>query len=387
MVPRLFQKLFDFLVASAPLRERALKYSTHRLLYLALVAIPVSIAHIPIFWFGVTVEQEVERVWKTGIIHAHLTLSSLMLLLVLGRYYVARTQRQGGWLCALQYLGIFTVMGSGIAVTTLDQLVRSEITPFLISCIVFSIIFRIEPALSLTVYVISYTFYGLAVRLVQPDTIILSSNLANGITAVGIGISLSLILWNSFVRNVEQEAYIKQQQQEIRVKNQELKRLAAIDPLTGLLNRRSFEEAVANEISRMRRDGDPSCIAVIDIDDFKYVNDKYGHPVGDELLQGLAELMTSTLRANDLLSRWGGEEFILFFAQTTLEQAERIAERLRESIASERFHIHEHVLHVTASFGLAAVDVSAKDPFVESYSRADQALYAAKGAGKNRIAG
>ncbi len=165
-------------------------------------------------------------------------------------------------------------------------------------------------------------------------------------------------------------------------RTRQLRELAARDPLTGLYNRRHFNEVIARSFSEVRRyDVDLSCI-MIDLDDFKAVNDAFGHHVGDELLVMTAATITSQLRASDIPARFGGDEFIVLLPQTDVERAEVLGGRIVESFAEA---VRASLPHVDAglSLGIASVhSVEATDP--ESLIRAvDRALYEAKAAGKN----
>ncbi len=159
-----------------------------------------------------------------------------------------------------------------------------------------------------------------------------------------------------------------------------LEELAFVDMLTDLPNRRRCEQALQGLIARHHRYGEPLTVCLWDVDHFKQINDTFGHEQGDQVLRALARLGQQTIRATDLLGRWGGEEFCLLLPRTTLAEAAALAERLRQRVMNERM-IQEYP--VTASFGLA--EYHAAETPVSLLRRADQALYAAKAAGRNRV--
>jgi diguanylate cyclase (GGDEF)-like protein len=159
-----------------------------------------------------------------------------------------------------------------------------------------------------------------------------------------------------------------------------LERLAVTDPLTGLANRRGGERSVASEIARARRQRTALSCIFIDIDRFKRINDTYGHQAGDRLLRDISDLLRRTLRAYDILVRWGGEEFLLILPGVTLEQARKLAERIR--VAVERLDT-QGLGEVTISAGTAALDGSYD--FETMLMAADRRLYEAKASGRNAV--
>jgi diguanylate cyclase (GGDEF)-like protein len=174
--------------------------------------------------------------------------------------------------------------------------------------------------------------------------------------------------------------------EQIRTQNEELHRLATRDPLTGCLNRRAFFEKLATAIEQARESGQPLGCIMTDIDHFKQFNDKYGHAIGDLVLQAVARCLAAGVRSEDLLCRYGGEEFTIVLIGMTAEKTAEAAERLRVDIES---HAGTAVrsspgLAVTSSFGVAALtgEVDTADLMIE---RADLALYAAKHGGRNRV--
>lgn len=158
---------------------------------------------------------------------------------------------------------------------------------------------------------------------------------------------------------------------------------ARTDALTGLLNRRAFDEALIRTVSAWRRRACPFSLVILDVDDFKLVNDQYGHAVGDDLLQQLASLLTRSLRDMDLLARIGGEEFAVVLPVTNASEAVVPAERLRQAVASRKFEIQGQNLAVTISAG--STSVQPNDDVASVIRRADAALYAAKASGRNIV--
>ncbi len=160
---------------------------------------------------------------------------------------------------------------------------------------------------------------------------------------------------------------------------QELHRMAITDELTGAFNRNHFNQVISQEISRDRRYEKSCGLLMIDIDHFKAINDSYGHAVGDEVLRKVAQVLSQSLRANDTLIRWGGEEFVVVAIELDEESLEPLCEKLRQGIEVESF---APVGAVTVSIGATLYrDGDTQDALL---SRADTALYEAKESGRNR---
>jgi len=171
---------------------------------------------------------------------------------------------------------------------------------------------------------------------------------------------------------------------EIQRQNKELHYLATRDPMTGCLNRRSFNEKFAESFANARsQDVELTCI-MVDIDHFKLVNDNYGHGVGDDVIKMLASILLSSTRDEDIVSRYGGEEFCIILPGLDVDEAVSIAERIRLKIKKDSISTFESGPHITASLGVSSIYDHAKDP-AELNDQADQALYVAKESGRNRV--
>lgn len=164
----------------------------------------------------------------------------------------------------------------------------------------------------------------------------------------------------------------------------EIQQLATEDPLVRCYNRRYFTSYAKKELDRALRYQRPLSIIMIDIDHFKAINDRYGHLVGDEVLIVFAERMKPLLRSTDIFARYGGEEFVILLPETKLEDARKIAERLR-IIAAEPFLIDQRELKISISLGAASLDSGANVQIETLVDRADQALFSAKENGRNQV--
>ncbi|MEW6314375.1 MAG: GGDEF domain-containing protein [Pseudomonadota bacterium] len=155
------------------------------------------------------------------------------------------------------------------------------------------------------------------------------------------------------------------------------------DQLTGMLNRRGLEESMQREVARAERQKKSLCVAVLDLDNFKRLNDTYGHQAGDEALQHLSAVLKATMRPTDVVARYGGEEFVILLPETPLEEAGKVITRLQREL-TKRFFLHDNEkLLITFSAGVAAYASGESQESV--IQRADQAMYQAKKQGKNRV--
>ncbi|MDD5717111.1 MAG: diguanylate cyclase [Sulfuricurvum sp.] len=169
-------------------------------------------------------------------------------------------------------------------------------------------------------------------------------------------------------------------QSQLEIKNRTLSKLSNLDHLTKIYNRRCTERALSKELSRAKRYEKPLSILILDVDNFKNINDTYGHNAGDKVLKNIAKIISEMVRESDHFGRWGGEEFCLITPETPIENAAILAEQIRKEL--ETFDFHEPH-KVTCSIGVAQCDPQEKSERL--VARADQALYRAKTSGKNCV--
>nr|WP_243633814.1 GGDEF domain-containing protein [Motiliproteus coralliicola] len=165
--------------------------------------------------------------------------------------------------------------------------------------------------------------------------------------------------------------------------SKEFERLAKYDPLTKLSNRRDAMDKIQHEYNRMKRNDEPLSIMLADIDHFKEINDEYGHDAGDYVLMSLAGFFKNQCRSQDIVARWGGEEFLFILPQTDIEQAQHFANKLLEKVRWHRVIYNRADISCTLSFGISHLH---KDTSIEqSLREADIALYQAKNAGRDQV--
>jgi diguanylate cyclase (GGDEF)-like protein len=180
-------------------------------------------------------------------------------------------------------------------------------------------------------------------------------------------------------------AKVKREFELQKLKN-ELIKLASIDPMTGLYNRRHFKNVSSHHFSLAQRNSSEISVIILDIDKFKTINDTYGHKVGDDVIISLAELLKSRQRKSDIISRFGGEEFVVLLPFTKLEDATNLAEKIRETVQEQKVKIDDEIeIQFTVSIGVSNVDIKNEINVEKSLIRADEALYEAKQNGRNKV--
>jgi two-component system cell cycle response regulator len=178
---------------------------------------------------------------------------------------------------------------------------------------------------------------------------------------------------------------LDEKNRELEVANKRLRKLSITDGLTELFNHRHVQTLLHDEFERSHRSGELIAVAMLDLDRFKNVNDTYGHPTGDVILYETAHILRDTAREVDMVGRYGGEEFIVILPSTDEEEAARFAERIRHAVESHEYRDEATLVRMTVSCGVASFPAPGVDSPEALLKRADEALYAAKTGGRNRV--
>lgn len=165
----------------------------------------------------------------------------------------------------------------------------------------------------------------------------------------------------------------------------QLSDLATLDFLTGIYNRRHFYELAEKEISRTERLNKQLSLIILDLDEFKLINDTLGHSAGDFVLTFIVHLFQKRLRKYDIIGRFGGDEFLILLPETGIDEARALAEELRSAMEQSEIHYEDQIIKITASFGVANLSLEDSSPFEDLVKRADKAIYIAKDSGRNRV--
>jgi diguanylate cyclase (GGDEF)-like protein len=300
-----------------------------------------------------------------------ITLGCILLLVV--EYALSRTRH----FSVAALLAVGTVLGATfVTVIVNPQDLRS--TSFLI---LGGLIGSLFLSVRTTALVFFLTFMGL---LLLP-TFVAGFSFSNDLNTLFFILTVGGLVVMASILRQRYVAQIDWQTQQLVESQAQLRELSIRDPLTGLLNRRRGWELLEAEIVRSDRYQQDLCVIMLDIDNFKTINDTQGHLAGDLVLTTVAKIAGEIVRSIDHLFRWGGEEFLVVLPNTKLEAALYIAERLREAITRIPIQISSRELNVTASFGVTRKDENTPD-LETLVARADQAMYVAKHLGRNRVA-
>ncbi len=191
----------------------------------------------------------------------------------------------------------------------------------------------------------------------------------------------ALLAWRGYRIEVQMEKKLTARNESLEAALKQISHMARTDPLTGLWNRRAFEEMAAREMERAARNGEPLALAMADIDHFKPLNDRHGHSAGDDVLKEVAAMLQAALRDVDMVCRWGGEEFLCLLPASDKAAARRAMDQVRRQLAVRPLEVDGESFTVTMTYGIAAVHGDLK----AAIAAADAAMYEGKRAGRNRI--
>jgi len=249
---------------------------------------------------------------------------------------------------------------------------------FIANLIIFSAVIMLRFPLNLPVYLIPFLTYLGGLVTFQHNSELLISNSINGLIFFLAVILISTGIYNYHWEEITKNIVLE----EINLK---LNYMSSHAPLTGLLNRRSFGIKVAEKMKIITETKELATLIWVDIDHFKHVNDKFGHPIGDIVLKEVSHILIEHIKTTDLVTRWGGEEFIIFLFQTSIDETYALANKIRLAIQNKVILADEFQIQITASFGVSLLKDNFSDSFDTSYKAADAALYKAKNQGRNQV--
>ncbi len=357
--------------------------NVRRIRLAALIAIPLELSLVLQLLIPLA-QGQVYEAWKMTVLYFHVCFTVVMGLTALAAHLLRNHKTCGKRIKALTILFAASIQGTGILVSILGQRAMGGVIAYLLACIVTGVVLLIRPASAVILYLLSYMAFCVMVGVTGSPSDTVMNHQINGVFGAGIGAFLSILMWNYHYVNLRQKARIDSQQRELEHKNRELEKMAFFDWLTGLPNRRFFDRHIEGTLDRRHHDA-VDCLILMDIDHFKQINDTFGHPAGDEVLCKCADVLAASIRRTDLISRLGGEEFLILLPETNLQVGTGVAEKLREGIEKLVVRIDGDEIRVTASFGVALLRHDLAGGGKNYYATADEALYRAKQNGRNRV--
>jgi diguanylate cyclase (GGDEF)-like protein len=323
--------------------------------------------------------------WQTTQIWINIVMMIFILVFHFSIKAALKQEKPSFFAKLVPYIGFVALMAFSFASTANDQQISGSITTYVMICLICGALFLIRPFHSILLYTASFAALIIVNSYITSEAAIRTSNSINAFSMTVLSVLLSVILWHNNRTNVLQAYQIRTQQKLLEKTNVDLHKLAYYDPLTDLPNRRYLNDILQKETALIQRKSHESCLIMLDLDYFKFVNDKHGHPVGDKLLVEISSLLMQNIRIYDTLCRLGGEEFMILLPQTTLEEAVAVAHKLLNVISSEPFVIDDKSVSITTSIGVSRLTKDADATLIEQYTHVDMALYKAKRDGRNCV--
>lgn len=321
---------------------------------------------------------------KGHIIEYTITHSVLVFIALIGAHFAYDYHKNGKFTLfpqiSFQFLqaAFLILFISGIAyINALDQATTSSITIYISFIIIISIVTVMELKYAIITFLIPHLLFIVGMFLYQEDSALRLFNIINGSTFMLTSIVISFIIYNNFFQLTKNRILLEEA-------NNRLEHLSNTDSLTKIYNRRFGLKRLSEEISRSNRTNHDLAVMLVDIDDFKNINDTFGHVAGDYTLSSFTRVIESQLRKEDVFMRYGGEEFLVILPETNQDGAMVVAEKIRNMIASSIFSYQDKEYQITVSIGIAMYPKKRVDEVNTLIDIADKNLYTSKRNGKNQ---
>jgi len=386
---RLRATLRQWLQEGNTVADAARRLSLSHIRAAAGVMVGLNLAHIVVFLWVMTPTDPVHTRWAQGVAYTHGAMAVFMLVAGGLAHHGLRghlTPRPIRWLPEAVALGVLVW---AVALTVIDQAVTTNISAYLNACAGVAIVLLLRPLHAFALFLVAWSLLAWGLGQAPSTPASLLTNQVNAATASVLALTVSVLLWRKFTQTELLQRALTDSNRTLRQQQLALEALATRDPLTALLNRREFLRLAEQELARAQRDQTPLSLLMIDLDHFKAINDAFGHPAGDAVLQHVANLMTQSIRQTDRVARFGGEEFVVLLPNTDAVSARVLADKLRRCLADTPApgapHGPGQPTPVTTSVGLVCLPAGQTLPLNLLLARADQALYLAKTLGRNRV--
>ncbi|GAB4089573.1 GGDEF domain-containing protein [Hydrogenophaga soli] len=365
----------------AQVQAAAARRNLHVLGVAAWVLLALNGVHVLVFSL-LRFDLPQQTAWAHQIAWAHASMAVLMVA-VGGLTRRAQAQPEvgnlGRWLPEVTSLGVLLW---AVALTLMDQAIGSGISAFINASLAVGMVLLLRPRTTLLLQLSAWLVLALLLGWTTDDPARLTTLRMNAATACALALLVSTLLWRRYVQAELLQRALADTNRQLEQQRAELETLATRDPLTGVFNRREFVHRAQQALAQAQRHGHELAVLMVDLDHFKSVNDRFGHPVGDEVLRQVTRLMLQNVRQTDCLARLGGEEFALLLPCTPASNALHLADKLRQKLADTP--IEPLGEPITASLGLSCLTAGQQLTLDTLLQRADQALYRAKELGRNR---
>lgn len=256
---------------------------------------------------------------------------------------------------------------------------------FMLISVLIGVISLMRPEILVPLYAGSYVVFLWMMSQSGVNSADVPGIMILGLAAPLLAILASTMIWHQYARNVILRRQLSRTNSILMERHKEMEYQAEHDALTGLYNRGEFMRIAERELEKASKMAAHTCVIMLDVDHFKKINDNYGHPTGDEVLQRLSTILKSNVRTNDVVARMGGEEFIILLSNTPPQGAVALAEKLRKALYSNPLMIDDMAIPLSASFGVSGYAEKQQGSIEALYAAADKALYVAKHGGRNRV--
>lgn len=362
-------------------QEAASKRNLQVLGVAAWVLVALNLLHVAVFGL-MHFDLPQQTAWAHQIAGAHAAMAVLMAAM---GWAVRQARPHPRLTTPLRWLpetASALVLFWAVVLTLMDQAIGSGISAFINASLAIGMVFLLRPRSALLLQVLGWCVLAVLLGGTTDDPARLTTQRMNAASASALALLVSVLLWRRYVQAELLQRALADTNRLLEQQRAELETLATRDPLTGLYNRREFVRQSQQALARAQRQGHALAVLMVDLDHFKVVNDRFGHPVGDEVLRQVTRLMAQNVRQTDCLARLGGEEFALLLPDTQAANALHLADKLRQRLADTPVAVLG--VPVTASLGLACMPAGQTLSLDTLLQRADQALYQAKDQGRNR---
>lgn len=295
-------------------------------------------------------------------------------------YFKNNTERLSKfWIMTMQTLFLTGILAAGILLSLYEQSTLASSSSYFLAVFTIAAFITMPPMISMVLFLISNIVFILLLPQFQTLPALISTLNINTLSMTGVAWILNQMVSRDKVKSFINEKIIMENNIELEKKNKELNEITMLDSMTNLMNHKNSLRRLKEEVDRAKRIDYPLSVAMVDLDNFKLVNDTYGHQIGDEVLIQVAQILSENCRVTDTVGRYGGEEFIIIMPDTNGRDASLLLERIQTSIEKTIF---KEGIHVTVSCGISELNGESVHGILKS---SDIMLYEAKKKGKNRV--